>query len=125
MSFASLVPDFARQSLVPDFARQVGGGNDADGSVLARDKILISEQTQGRFKQTKVEYIPRHYSLKKLAKVLQKHLSTHAWVARDESAPKDLVSTQEFLVFKGYCATELIAFLIENGIADRDGILRR
>jgi hypothetical protein len=127
-------------SVVPHFPTAVGGGNDTDGSVLGR-KILISEQQQGRFKQTKVEHIPRDYSLKKLVKVLQKHLSTHGWVARDESAPKDSrifihfsvhqtgehieKSTEEFLVFKGYCATQVIAFLIENGIADLEGILRR
>jgi hypothetical protein len=111
-------------SVVPHFPKGVGGGNHADGSVLGR-QILISEQQQGRFKQTKVEHVPRDYSLKKLVKVLQKHLSTHGWVARDESAPKDSVSTEEFIVFKGYFAEQVIAFLIENGIADRDGILRR
>jgi ubiquitin C len=96
-----------------DFDCDIGGSN-AIATVLGR-KITISVQA-GKRKVTKVEGIPEH-SLEKLLKKLQKMHSCGGHVAKDEG--------KKFLVLHGKFSAEVTRFLMQEGLADSDGIIHR
>ena len=87
----------------------------AAATVLGR-KITISVQA-GKRKVTKVEGIPEQYSLEKLLKKLQKMHSCGGHVAKDEG--------EKFLVLHGKFSAEVTRFLMQEGLADSDGIIHR
>jgi len=94
-------------------------GDSAAGTVLGR-KVVISAQS-GKHKVTKVEGIPSKHGLKELLKQMRakKVLSCGGHVAKDKE------SGREFLVIQGNVSAAVAAFLMQQGVADGDSIVRR
>jgi len=112
LSYSDLIP--GSQALHFD-----DDGDSAAGTVLGR-KIVISAQS-GKHKVTKVEGIPSKHSLSELLKRMRAKnvMSCGGHVAKDKE------SGREFLVLQGNMAAAVAAFLIQEGVADSDSILRR
>ena len=98
-------------------------GDSAAGTVLGRKKVVISEQSgvSGQHKVTKVEGIPSKHNLGDLLKDMRakKVLSCGGHVAKDKE------SGREFLVIQGNVSAAVAAFLMQQGVADGDSIVRR
>ena len=97
-------------------------GDSAAGTVLGRKKVVISAQIgQGQHKVTKVEGIPSKHNLGDLLKDMRakKVLSCGGHVAKDKE------SGREFLVIQGNVSAAVAAFLMQQGVADGDSIVRR
>ena len=94
-------------------------GDSAAGTVLGR-KVIISAQS-GKHKVTKVEGIPSKHSLDELLKKMwaEKVLSCGGRVAKDKE------SGREFLVLQGNVSAAVAAFLMQEGVAEGDSIVRR
>ena len=100
------------------------GGNaglddDDSGSTMATvlgRKIVISEQAgKGSHKQTKVEGVPAKYDLEKLLKHMQKDFSCGGHIAEDKG--------EKFLVLEGKQSAKVARFLVQEKLADSDGIV--
>jgi translation initiation factor 1 (eIF-1/SUI1) len=94
-------------------------GDSAAGTVLGR-KVVISAQS-GKHKVTKVEGIPAKHSLGELLKKMRATnvLSCGGHVAKDKA------SGRELLVLQGSVSAAVAAFLVREGVADSDSIVRR
>ena len=115
LSFSDLMP--GNQSL--DFDDD---GDSAAGTVLGRKKVVISAQSgQGLHKVTKVEGIPAKHSPGELLKKMKAKsvFSCGGHVAKDKE------SGREFLVIQGNVSAAVAAFLMQQGVADGDSIVRR
>ena len=92
-------------------------GDSAAGTVLGR-KVIISAQS-GKHKVTKVEVTPSKHSLEELLKMIKKTLKCAGHVAKDKE------SGRQFLVLQGDLSAAVAAFLMQEGVADGDSIVRR
>ena len=91
------------------------GGNGPVATVLGR-KIVVSVQSGKKNKVTKVEGIPEQHGLEKLLKKLKSKLSCGGHVQAGVSGAK-------FLVLHGQFSAEVTRFLVQEGLADSDGIV--